>query len=356
MQDPPRPNVLYRNEHNGTFRDVTGLAGVGGKGYGMGCTVGDYDNDGDDDLFVTGLRGTILYRNRGDGTFEDVTLSAGTFSDRWTTAAGFGDFDGDGDLDLVALAYADIDLNDLVECRDGSGRAIHCAPTRYPAQDDLLYRNNGDGTFSEISRTAGFVAPDGRGLGLAIADLDDDGKLDIFVANDASPNFLFHNRGGLRFEEIGVAAGVATNGSGRATASMGVVADDFDGDGRIDLFFTNLVNESSTLFRNLGGMLFVDATLGCGLDAPAGRRPVLGMLRSTRTTTGASICSWPTATSTIGLGLIAQWPRRHSSFGGATAVASTSPPLRLRRTSPVGSSGGVPRPATWTMTGESTWL
>jgi enediyne biosynthesis protein E4 len=274
LKDPPRPNLLYRNQHDGTFRDVTGLAGVSGKGYGMGCAVGDYDNDGDDDLFVTGLRGTILYRNRGEGTFEDVTLSAGTFSDRWTTAAGFGDFDGDGDLDLVVLAYADLDLNDLSECQDGSGRAIHCAPTRYPAQDDLLYRNNGDGTFTEISRAVGFVAPDGRGLGLAIADLDGDGKLDIFVANDASPNFLFHNRGGLRFEEIGVAAGVATNGSGRATASMGVVADDFDGDGRIDLFFTNLVNESSTLFRNLGGMLFVDATLGCGLDAPS--RPKTG--------------------------------------------------------------------------------
>ncbi len=273
-KSPPEPNVLYRNQRDGTFRDVTAQCGVGGKGYGMGCTVGDYDNDGDDDLFVTGFRQTVLYRNRGNGTFEDVTAFAGVASDRWTTAAGFGDLDGDGDLDLVVVAYVEVSWDDERTCRDQAGRPIHCTPAYYTAQADLLYRNNGDGTFTEVSKTAGFEAQNGRGLGLAIADFDGDGKLDIFVANDATPNFLFRNRGGLRFEEIGMEAGVATNGSGRATASMGVVADDLDGDGRIDLFVTNLVNESSTFFRNLGGGLFLDSTLGAGLDAPS--RPKTG--------------------------------------------------------------------------------
>jgi hypothetical protein len=274
LKNPPHPNRLYRNQHDGTFRDVTTRAGVAGSGYGMGCAVGDYDNDGDDDLFVTGLKRTILYRNRGDGTFEDVTLSTGVFSDRWTTAAGFGDLDGDGDLDLVVITYVDVALDDDRACRDHAGRPIHCTPGYYPAQADLLYRNNGDGTFTEVSRESNFLAPNGRGLGLAIADLDGDGRLDIFVANDASPSFLFRNRGGLHFEEVAAEAGVATNGSGQATAAMGVVADDLDGDGRIDLFVTNLVNESSTFFRNLGGGLFVDATLGAGLDAPS--RPKTG--------------------------------------------------------------------------------
>ncbi len=274
--NPPRPNLLYRNQHDGTFHDVTGAAGVGGKGYGMGCVVGDYDHDGDDDLVVTGLRGIILYRNCGDGTFADVTSSSGVSSERWTTAAGFGDLDGDGDLDLVVITYVEVSPDDDRTCRDHSGRPIHCSPAFYPAQADLLYRNNGDGTFTEVSEAAGFVAPGGRGLGLAIADLDGDGKLDLFVANDATPNFLFRNLGGLRFEEIGAEAGVATNGSGVATASMGVVAEDLDGDGRIDLFITNLVNESSTFFRNLGGGTFVDATLGAGLDAPSRPRTGFG--------------------------------------------------------------------------------
>jgi hypothetical protein len=235
----------------------------------MGCAVGDFDNDGHDDLFVTGLSDTVLYRNRGNGTFEDVTRRAGVSSSRWTTAAGFGDFDGDGDLDLVVAAYVEADPAKVFECRDEFGRPIHCPPYRFPAQLDHLFRNNGDGTFTDISRAAGIEIPDGQGLGLAIADLDGDGRLDIFVANDGTANFLFRNLGGLRFEEVGTNAGAAYDGTGRATASMGVVAEDLNGDRRIDLFHTNFVNQTNTLHRNVGSGLFVDGTLAANLAAPS---------------------------------------------------------------------------------------
>lgn len=267
---PPAPNRLYRNQGDGTFADVTERAGVGGRGYGMGCAVGDYDNDGHDDLFVTGIGQTVLYRNRGDGTFEDITARAGVSSDRWTTAAGFGDLDGDGDLDLTVITYVTADPSDVPACRDHSGGPIHCSPALFPAEPDLLFRNNGGGMFTDISREAGFDdAPNGRGLGLAVADFDEDGRLDLYVANDASPDFLFRNLGDLRFEEVAAISGLASNGSGKATASMGVVADDLDGDGRLDLFITNFLNEPNTLFRGLGGGLHADVTLAAGLYAPS---------------------------------------------------------------------------------------
>jgi hypothetical protein len=233
----------------------------------MGCAVGDYDNDGHDDLFVTGLGATVLYRNRGDGTFEDVTARARVDSALWTTAAGFGDLDDDGDLDLVAVTYVDADARDVRPCLDANGKPIHCPPGQFTPQPDLLFRNDGDGTFTEVHREAGLDLPGGDGLGLAIADLDDDGRLDLFVANDAAPNFFFRNMGGLKFEEVGARAGVAYDGNGRATASMGVVAQDLDGDGKLDLFHTNFINEPNTFLKNLGGGLFHDETVRAGLDS-----------------------------------------------------------------------------------------
>ncbi|HWE39284.1 MAG TPA: CRTAC1 family protein, partial [Isosphaeraceae bacterium] len=266
---PPAPNKLFRNRRDGTFEDVTAKAGVGGLGYGMGCAVGDYDNDGHDDLYVTGLGRAILYRNRGDGTFEDVTAKAGVGSNRWTTAAGFGDLDGDGDLDLAVVTYVQADPRTAPVCRDHDGRRMHCLPAYFPDQPDHLFRNNGDGTFTDVSRASGFEAPHGPGLGLAIADLDGDDRLDLFVGNDMAPCFLFRNLGGLRFEEVGVSAGVAYDGLGNTTASMGVVAADLDGDGLIDLFHTNFLEEPDTFLRNLGGGQFSDATASAGLDDPS---------------------------------------------------------------------------------------
>lgn len=261
------PNKLFRNRRDGTFEDVTDRAGVAGHGYGMGCTVADYDGDGHDDLYVTGLDRAILYRNRGDGTFEDVTAKAKVGTDRWSTAAGFADLDGDGDLDLVVVTYVAADPKQVPQCFDPTNRPFHCPPGQFEPQFDLVFRNDGDGTFTDVSRAAGMEVRGGLGLGLALADFDGDGKLDFFVANDAAPNFLFRNLGDLKFEEIGVASGLAYDGLGRTTASMGVVAEDLDGDALIDLLHVNFLNEASTLMRNLGGGLFDDITTAAGLDA-----------------------------------------------------------------------------------------
>ncbi|GIW87921.1 MAG: hypothetical protein KatS3mg108_2245 [Isosphaeraceae bacterium] len=276
---PPAPNKLFRNRGDGSFEDVTESAGVAGRGYGMGCAVADYDGDGDDDLFVTGLSGTILYRNEGNGTFTDVTEAAGVSSRRWTTAAGFADLDGDADLDLMVVTYVEADASAFLPCRDRSGRLIHCQPERFDAQFDQLFRNNGDGTFTDVSREAGLEqAIEGRGLGLAILDYDEDGRLDLFVANDGTANHLFRNLGGLRFEEVAMAAGAAYDAAGQPTASMGVAAQDLNGDGRLDLLHTNFLNQSCTLRLGAGGGLFLDGTLALGLAVPTRSKTGWGVI------------------------------------------------------------------------------
>jgi tetratricopeptide (TPR) repeat protein len=268
---------LFRNRGNGTFEDVTQVSGLGALrgGYGHGVAVGDYDNDGHPDLFITRWRSYALYHNQGDGTFADATAPAGLGGDRdWPTSAAFADLDGDGDLDLYVCHYLAWDTDQPEICRSPtSGRVIPCDPRRFAARPDHLFRND-RGRFVDVTREAGIVDADGRGLGVIAADLDDDGKLDLFVANDGTANYLFHNRGGLRFEELGHFAGVAAGASGGYQAGMGVACGDLDADGRFDLAVTNFFGESTTLYQNLGGGLFADRTAAAGLLAPS--RHLLG--------------------------------------------------------------------------------
>ncbi|MDE3165778.1 MAG: VCBS repeat-containing protein, partial [Acidobacteriota bacterium] len=259
--DPSWWNRLYRNLGNGRFEDVTVKAGLRGEGFSFGAAAGDYDNDGHPDLFVAGLHRNYLYRNRGDGTFEDVTAKAGIHSEPWSVAAGWFDYDGDGRLDLFVVNYVVWDPATEQVCMDPhSGQTAHCHPKFYTGLPDTLYHNNGDGTFTDVSEASGIRAHIGKGMGVAFADYDRDGRPDIFVTNDTVPNFLFHNDGNGRFTESAMRAGVAWNDDGRALSSMGVDFRDVDGDGLPDIFFTAVANETYPLYRNLGKGLFADDT------------------------------------------------------------------------------------------------
>ena len=248
-------NRLFRNNHDGTFTDVTERAGVAGRGYSMGVAAADFDGDGHTDLFVTGVRENILYRNRGDGTFEDVTEKAGLKGDgTWSVAAGWFDFDNDGRIDLFVVHYVRWDPATEPFCGDvRNHHRSYCHPEYYEAVANALYRNRGDGTFEDVSASSGIGAHRGKGMGVAFADYDHDGLPDVFVANDTVPNFLFHNLGGGRFEEVALLAGVAFNSDGRAVSGMGADFRDVDNDGQEDIFLTALSNEGFALFRNLGG-------------------------------------------------------------------------------------------------------
>jgi tetratricopeptide (TPR) repeat protein len=275
---PPEPGSslpgdrLFRNRGDGTFEDATEPSGIGAMaaGYGHGVAVGDYDGDGYPDLFITRWRSYALYRNRGNGTFEDATRKAGLAGDRdWPTSAAFADLDADGDLDLYVCHYLKWDEHETRSCSDPSDPTIYrCLPLDFEALPDHLFRND-DGRFVDVTREAGIVDKNGRGLGVLAADLDGDGRTDLFVANDMTANYLFRNLGSSRFEEIGHASGIAGNASGLYQAGMGVACTDLDGDGRLDLAVTNFYNESTTYFRNLGHGFFTDETSAVGLAVPS---------------------------------------------------------------------------------------
>jgi hypothetical protein len=257
---------LYRQEPGGRFRDVTAESGLGDGGYGMGVAVGDVDNDGWLDVFVTNLGSSRLYRNRGDGTFQDVTESAGISVLGWSCSAAFLDYDLDGWLDLYVTRY--VRFQPEKECYDNAGRRDYCGPLAFLPETDVLLHNDGNGRFRDVTEAAGIDAPAAAGLGVVVDDLDGDGWSDIYVANDGYANHLYMNQRDGTFDEVALLHGVAFNMHGRPEAGMGVVAADFDGDTRLDLFVTNLTKESNTMYRQLAdGRGFADLTGPSNLGA-----------------------------------------------------------------------------------------
>ncbi len=260
-------NRLFRNRGNGSFEDVTEKAGVRGSGYGMGAAVGDYDNDGDPDLYVTNYGNNILYQNNGDGTFEEVTDASGTGDTHWSSSAAFFDYDNDGWLDLYVVNYLDYSFEKNIYCGEKrAGFRSYCGPTNFQGAPDSLFRNNHDGTFTDVSHSSGVANPDGKGLGVVTGDYNLDGYQDIYVANDSVMNFLYRGGSNQKFEEVGLLAGVAYSGQGAAESGMGVDMGDYDEDGLPDLVVTNLSFEGTRLYRNQGRELFSDVSLKARLQ------------------------------------------------------------------------------------------
>jgi hypothetical protein len=267
---------LFRNDlavaANGTrtlrFTDVTEKAGVGARTYGMGAATGDYDNDGDVDLLVTAFGPETLYRNNGNGTFTDVTKQAGVGDPQWSASAAFVDYDRDGDLDLFVANYLDFTLAGNKRCNDAVGARDYCSPRAYKPVPDRLYRNDGTGKFADVTEAAGITKAYGAGLGVASGDYNGDGWLDLYVANDATPNQLWINQKNGTFADEGLLSGTALNAAGNPEGSMGIASGDFDLDGDEDLFVTNLISETFVLYANDGRGAFDDARARVGLAAP----------------------------------------------------------------------------------------
>ncbi|MFQ5504725.1 MAG: CRTAC1 family protein [Planctomycetota bacterium] len=268
ISEGAKPHALFHNKGDGTFENVTQAAGLDSPSYGQGIACGDFDADGWVDLYLTNYGPNRLYRNRGDGTFEDVTERSGTGDPRWGGGALFFDYDGDRDLDLFVANYLKFEP-DMAGVHSSSlskkiGFISFPGPRDYEAEEDVLYRNNGDGTFTDVSKAAGLISG-GKSLAAIACDLDGDGDQDLFVANDATPNFLYRNDGG-RFSEIALESGVAYDPDGVETAAMGVDVADVDENGRPDLYVTNMVFEFNNMYVNQGGLLFEDRTRAMGLD------------------------------------------------------------------------------------------
>ena len=262
-------NRLYHQKTDGTFEDVTERAGLQGAGYGMGVAVGDYDNDGFEDLYVTAYGGNRLYHNNGNGTFTDVTTTAGVAGGGWSTSAAWVDLDGDGFLDLIVLRYLDWDFSDVWCGERKEGFRAYCHPDFFKPISPLVYHNNKDGTFAEVSQKLGLTKA-GKGLGIAIADYDRDGRIDFFVANDSMPEFLYHQKGDHTFEEVGLVSQVAVDDDGRTYAGMGVDFSDYNNDGWPDILVTDLANQRYALYQNMGDGTFNYVTPMTGLGAMTG--------------------------------------------------------------------------------------
>ena len=272
-EEPPRSDRLYRNllVESGElrFRDVTETSGIAPRAYGFGVAAGDVDGDGDIDLYVTRYGSNTLWSNRGDGTFEDTTTRAGVDDVRWSVASTLVDVDRDGDLDLFVGNYVDFTLDNHRVCRAANGAQDYCGPGAYAGIPNRLFRNRGDGTFEDVSVAAGLAAVPSKTLGVVARDFDADGRIDFYVTNDLEANQLWLQQPGGGFRDEALLAGAAVNAKGEAEASMGVDAADVDGDGDEDLVMTHLVGETNTFYRNEGGGLFVDATIESGLGAPS---------------------------------------------------------------------------------------
>lgn len=260
----PAPDRLFQQQEDSTFLDVTANAGLGDPGYGQGVAVGDVDNDGDLDVYVTNFGGDTFYRNNGDGTFVDATSTSGFSGDYWSTSAAFVDYDGDGDLDLYVVHYVRFDPNKV--CRWENSAPDYCGPQNFEAVLDTLYRNNGDGTFTDVSVEVGINSP-GRGLGIVCADLTGDGWVDFYVANDEDVNQLWVNRGDGAFIDEALMRGVGVDAYGKAEGSMGITVGDVNNDGRPDLFITNLPTETNTLYISTEYGIFADESDSAGLGA-----------------------------------------------------------------------------------------
>ena len=264
-QDKVPHNVLYRNNGDGTFKDVTKDAGVGSPAYGTGATVGDYDNDGDLDLYVTNFGEDQLFRNNDDGTFTDVTKQAQVGNPNWGTSCAFADVDNDGDLDLYVANYAAYTPKDDKRC-DERGVHVYCGPHAYPPVHDTFYKNNGDGTFTDVSSLyrPSDLTPQ-HGLGVTFGDYDADGDVDLYVANDQDPNFLFQNEGKGKFLEVALISGVCYNDMGKEEAGMGTDFGDYNNDGQLDLTVSNYQTETNTLYHNHDSDFFIDNTIASGI-------------------------------------------------------------------------------------------